>query len=59
VVEEIECEPPSARDSSPQLVPTFVRRGDSAEVVEDEKASEKVETLKATLASVSSQIHVS
>lgn len=59
VVEEIECEPPSAQDSSPQLVRTFVRRGDSVEVVEDEKASEKVETLKATLASVSSQIHVS
>ena len=39
VVEEIEREMPGARDSPPQLMHTFVRRGDTVEVVEDEEVS--------------------
>lgn len=58
-IEEIEREAPDTQDPPPQLLRTFVCCGDAVEVMEDEEASQQVETLKATLASVSSQIQVS
>ena len=58
VIEEIEREAPNTWDP-PQLLRTFVCRGDTMEVVEDEEASEQVKKLRAGLASVSGQIEVS
>ena len=40
VIEEIEREAPNTQDPPPQLLWTFVCRGDTMEVVEDEEASE-------------------
>jgi len=40
VIEEIKREAPNTRDPPPQLLQTFVCRGDTIEVVEDEEASE-------------------
>jgi len=59
VIEEIEREAPNTQDPPPQLLQTFVCRGDTMEVVEDEEASEQVKELRAALASVSSWIEVS
>ena len=58
MIEEIEREAPNTWDP-PQLLRTFVCRGDTMEVVEDEEASEQVKKLRAGLASVSGQIEVS
>ena len=59
VIEEIEREAQNTRDPPPQLLRTFVCRGDMMEVVEDEEASEQVKKLRVGLASVSGQIEVS
>ena len=59
VIEEIELEAPNTRDPPPQLLRTFICRGDTMEVVEDEEASKQVKKLRAGLASVSGQIEVS
>ena len=59
VIEEIKREAPNTQDPPPQLLRTFVCRGDTMEVVEDEEASEQVKKLRARLASVSGQIEVS
>ena len=42
MIEEIEHEVPNTRDPPPQLLWTFICRGDTMEVVEDEEASEQV-----------------
>ena len=42
VIEEIEHEAPNTWDPPPQLLWTFICRGDTMEVVEDEEASEQV-----------------
>ena len=59
VIEEIECEAPNTQDPPPHLLRTFMCHGDTIEVVEDEKVSEKVKELRVALASVSGQIKVS
>ena len=59
MIEEIERKAPNTWDPPPQLLQTFVCRGDTIEVVEDEEASEQVKKLRAALASVSGQIEVS
>ena len=59
MIEEIEREAPNTRYPPPQLLRTFMCRGNMIEVVEDKEASEQVKELKAALASVSGQIEVS
>ena len=59
VIEEIEREAPNIRDPPRRLLRTFMWRGDTMEVVEDEEASEQVKELTAALSSVSGQIEVS
>ena len=50
MIEEIEREAPNTRDPPPQLLRTFMCRGDTIEVVEDEEASEQVKELRVALA---------
>ena len=59
MIEEIEREAPNTQDPPPQLLQTFVCRGDTMEVVEDEEATEQVKKLRARLALVFDQIQVS
>ena len=53
MIEQIEREAPNTQDPPPQILRTFVCRGDTMEVVEDEEASKQVKELRTTLASVS------
>ena len=59
MIEEIEHEATNTWDPPPRLLWTFVCRGDTMEVVEDEEASKQVKKLRVGLASVSGQIEVS
>ena len=59
MIEEIERKAPNTRDPPPQLLWTFMCRGDMIEVVEDEEASEQVKELRVALESVSGRIEVS
>ena len=58
MIEEIEREAPNIRDPPRRLLRTFMWRGDTMEVVEDEEASEQVKELRVALASVSGRIEV-
>ena len=59
MIDEIECEAPNTRDPPPQLLWTFICRGDTMEVVDDEEVSEQVKKLRTRLASVSGQSELS